>query len=207
MTTIITRLYQDEQTANEVAQTLLDHHFRAAMMDVIGPNGDPHAEMDTARVPVSTREAYAERIAQGNALLVVRAPFGGAERAFLIVDQTASIDMGDMAQSSYVAEDMAAEYQTSSIIAGSPRLMSSAMYPSIKRGRSTIAMMFGKPLMRRRDKPGLVRKHGHFSKKFWPQSLLDTKPRKLRVSSDSRPFFERITGIRSLSSSPDPTLY
>ncbi|MEM9063605.1 MAG: hypothetical protein AAGD13_24365 [Pseudomonadota bacterium] len=150
MTTIITRLYEDEQTAHGVVQALRDHSFRDSMVDVITSSGDAQAAMSEAGVPEDAHDAYAQAIASGNALVAVRAPFGGAEKAYILMDKTPSVDMGGLAQTSYVAEDLALEYRSSSIIKGAPRLMSSPMFPSIRRGRSLLATMFGKPLMRKR---------------------------------------------------------
>ena len=127
MTTIITRLYQDEQTANGVAQALLDHHFRPAMLDVIVGGGDTQSEMLGAKVPKGSLEAYAEGIQGGNALLVVRAPFGGAEKAGIIVDQTASI-AGD---STYVAAETRRPLHNF-ILRSHPHIMTSPEFPALQ---------------------------------------------------------------------------
>lgn len=178
MTTIITRLYQDEQTAKGVAENLLDAHFRQSMLDVIiGSNDDAHALMEKARVPKELREDYATGIVGGQALLVVRAPFGGAEKAGLIVDQTESV----AGNSTYVATEMSNQYQNN-ILTDHPRFMSSVMYPSLSRGRSMIAIMFGKPLLRKRVNLNSSLYRGT---KYWanfPIPHLSRKPRNIENS-------------------------
>ncbi|MEL7468890.1 MAG: hypothetical protein AAFN27_10580 [Pseudomonadota bacterium] len=150
MTTIITRLYDNEQTAHGVAQALRDHSFRDTMMDVISSSSDIDAAMAAARVPAGARSAYGEGIKSGKALMVVRAPFGGAERAHILMDQTPSVDMGDLKQSAYEPGEVSNKYRSSSIIKGSPRLMSSPTHASIQRGRPLLAQLWGKPLMKKR---------------------------------------------------------
>jgi hypothetical protein len=126
MTTIITRLYRDEQTANGVAQALLDHHFRPKMLDVIVRGGDTNSEMSEARVPKRAAEGYSQGISGGNALLVVRAPFGAAEKAGIIVDKTESM-AGD---STYVAATSQRNAKDS-LLSNHPHIMSSPEFPPI----------------------------------------------------------------------------
>lgn len=181
MTTIITRLYQDEQTANDVASALLGAHFRKSMMDVISPSGDAHAEMVEAQVPKAVQEACAEGLQAGHCLLVVRAPFGAAEKAGIIVDQTESIDSDGANRNIYVRTDVSAHYRNS-ILTDHPRFMSSGMYPSLRRGRSMIAMLFGKPLLRKRVNLDSTLYRGT---KYWanfPLPHLSRKPRNINNS-------------------------
>ena len=129
MTTIITRLYQDEQTANGVAQTLRDHHFRSKMFDVIVKGGDTAASMAEAQVPDAVADGYAQGIEGGNALLVVRAPFGGAEKAGIIVDQAESLS-GDSTYVSTHADRPIHKY----ILTRHPHIMASPESPAIYKG-------------------------------------------------------------------------
>lgn len=177
MTTIITRLYQDEQTANGVAKSLLDNHFRSNMLDVVAGANNVDAAMTDAGVTRDSKEAYGQGIRKGNALLVVRAPFGGAQKAELIVDQTPSLAGG----SAYVSTDMSAQYQNS-ILSDHPRFMSSGMYPSLSRGRSMIATLFGKPLMKKKVNLNNALYRGT---KFWanfPIPHLKDKKRNIETS-------------------------
>ncbi|MEO1491624.1 MAG: hypothetical protein AAFV19_05660 [Pseudomonadota bacterium] len=131
MTTIITRLYKDEQTANGVAQALKDQKFRSNMLDVIVKGGDTAAQMSEAKVPAGVAGDYADGINGGNALLVVRAPFGAAEKAGILVDETDSL-AGD---STYVAAENKRRLKDY-ILTDHPHIMSSpespALYPGTK---------------------------------------------------------------------------
>lgn len=140
MTTIITRLYQDENTANGVAQTLLENHFRQRMLDVIA-GGDAHVQMARAGVPKDAMDGYAQGIQNGNALLIVRAPFGGAKAATKLVDQTSSL----AGTSAYVSAEMPPQ----NILPDHPRFLSHDPSPGEARGRPFLATLFGKPLLKK----------------------------------------------------------
>lgn len=126
MTTIITRLYQDEQTANGVAEALFEAHFKKKMLDLIGSGDDAQARMEEAQVPASLIESYAQGVGSGQALLVVRAPFGGAEKAGIIVDQTDSL-AGD---STYVSTKISRQVENY-ILKDHPHIMTSPEFPSV----------------------------------------------------------------------------
>ncbi|MEM1131155.1 MAG: hypothetical protein AAF638_07185 [Pseudomonadota bacterium] len=147
MTTIITRLYQDYPTADGVVQALMEKHFTPSMIDVICGGIDAPAALKEAKVPAASHAAFAQAIASGNALVVVRAPFGAATLARDALAETASIGVEGASESTYVAEDLDPAYRNASLLAGNPRLMSSGVFPSLRRGRSLIAQMFGEPLM------------------------------------------------------------
>lgn len=207
MTTIITRLYKDEQTANGVAQTLLDNHFRSAMMDVITSPSDAHAAMTEASVPSGSQAAYAPGLEGGNSLLVVRAPFGAAEAANRVVDATDSVDVDLPRQSTYVATDMSAQYNNS-ILKDHPRFMSSGMYPTLSRGRSTIAMLFGKPL---KAKKVNLNSSLYRGTKYWanfPIAHLSNKPRNINNSIyRGTKFWANFPLPHLTSRERDPSLY
>lgn len=177
MTTIITRAYADQRTAEAAGHELLENKFQPSMLDVITSGGDAHAEMRAAGVPKAAQEAYANAVGQGNAVLVVRAPFGAAQTARDICVRHNPIDVGVAKPDEYVSTDMSASY-SSSILKDHPRFMSSGMYPSLRRGRSMIAMLFGKPLLRKKLKLDTALYRGT---KYWanfPLPHLSTKPRK-----------------------------
>jgi hypothetical protein len=125
MTTIITRLYQDEQTANGVAQSLLDIDFREGMLDVITSAGDPAAAMEAAKVPSGSRAAFAEGVQGGNALLVVRAPFGAARKAMIVVDKTESLAGDSKYEATYLKRNLG-----NYILRDHPRIMTSPEFPA-----------------------------------------------------------------------------
>jgi hypothetical protein len=109
MTTIITRLYPDEATAQAVAGQLTSAGHAARTIDVITAGADLHGRLAAARVPDASAAAYAGGISAGNALLVVRAPFnpiGAANHAMSVVDRAASIDAGVVNENAYVREQV-----------------------------------------------------------------------------------------------------
>ncbi|MEM6661429.1 MAG: hypothetical protein AAF666_04535 [Pseudomonadota bacterium] len=119
MTTLVTRLYKDKRTASDVAQSLMDHSFRPAMLDVISAGGDIQNQLKAAQVPSALMEDYASGLQGGNALLVVRAPFGNGRSATRIVDETDAL-AGD---TRYVRKDVSLRHRNS-ILTDHPRFMS-----------------------------------------------------------------------------------
>jgi len=112
MTTIITRLYEDDAAANAVASGLSDAGFPASIFDVIAGGGDVAGAMATARVSEEGAAVYGPLIDQGKKLVVVRAPitpFGAAKRAMSIVDSQPTVDTGLKNQDQYVREAIVPE--------------------------------------------------------------------------------------------------
>ena len=105
MTTLITRLYETPMLANAAANALAAAGFRDKHYDVIAA---PEGKKVPANVALSTVAAalsgagviprsaavYADRIIEGNALLVVRAPVGGSLAAKDALAGFESIDAG-----------------------------------------------------------------------------------------------------------------
>ena len=207
MTTIITRVYATEDAAAAVSQQLLENKFQASMLTTITKGADAHDAMHAAGVPKGAREAYAECLENGNAVLVVRAPFGGAQLGRQICDAHDPIDAGVSKPDDYVSTDMPAEYQNS-ILKDHPRFMSSGMYPSLSRGRSMIATMFGKPLRRgnRNLNTSLYR-----GTKFWanfPVPHLSHKPRNINNSIyRGTKYWANFPIPHLVKSERDPSLY
>ncbi|MBO6639249.1 MAG: hypothetical protein JJ920_16310 [Roseitalea sp.] len=99
MSTIITRLYASKDAAKSVASRLKQEEYRAGDVDVITKGGKGglktlKADISAAGVYPNAAATYAERVADGDVLLVVRAPIGQAVKARAIVDEVASIDAG-----------------------------------------------------------------------------------------------------------------
>lgn len=99
MSTIITRLYASADTAKSVASRLKEEDYRVSDVDVIakGRKGSLKtlkADISAAGVYPNAAATYAERVADGDVLLVVRAPIGQAIKARAIVDEADSIDAG-----------------------------------------------------------------------------------------------------------------
>ncbi len=102
MTTIITRLYSDEQTARNASAFLAKNGFVDRDRDVISGGEGGVVALRSAGVPADVAAAYAETLAGGTAVLVVRAGFGRAGKARALVAETETIDAGLPKQDFYV---------------------------------------------------------------------------------------------------------
>jgi len=143
MTTIITRLYETERKAKDVAQTLMDEGYRRDDVDVMTAM-DPKA-IEAAGVARATAAAYAGHGGSGTALLLVKAPFGTARQALQLLADTGAIDIGSEKESAVLKTEMSRIYQTE-VLTDHPKFMTNAAYPATFRGRSFIARMFGREL-------------------------------------------------------------
>lgn len=105
MTTLITRLYSSHERASAAASALAANKYPAKHYDVIaapaGKKGAAKADLaavqaalaDAGVIPKSAA-AYAGRIVDGNALLVVRAPVGASFATKKLLEGFESIDAG-----------------------------------------------------------------------------------------------------------------
>jgi hypothetical protein len=96
MTTIITRIYKDEAAANAVADALRAKAFPGDMFDVISGGADVTGRMATAQVADAEAAVYGPMVEQGNALVVVRAPFapfGAARTAMQVADEGGPLEV------------------------------------------------------------------------------------------------------------------
>ncbi|MEL7030500.1 MAG: hypothetical protein AAGL49_15125, partial [Pseudomonadota bacterium] len=101
MPTIITRVYANRPAAAQVVDALKAGYFSSGAMSIVSgaasETGAPSApgplenEIRAAGVYPRAAEAYSRQIAGGQALLVVRAPFGQAREAVGIIDRFDSL--------------------------------------------------------------------------------------------------------------------
>jgi hypothetical protein len=108
MTTIVSRLYADAKTAEQVVTALRIQGHPASNIDTIPAGSDAEAAMVSARVPEASAAAYAKAISGGNTVVVCRAPvtpFGAARSAIATLDEFDSIDAGIANQNVYVREE------------------------------------------------------------------------------------------------------
>ena len=148
MTTIITRLYADRATADQVAGTLQASGLAGDAIDVI-TGGDAVAAMRAARMSKASAAAYGPGVAAGHALLVVRAPFnpmGAARKVAEIMDATPSHKVGLARESEYIREQLD-DRHWSSILKDHPRFFSQDMIPGFGRMRGTVSGAFGLRLL------------------------------------------------------------
>lgn len=100
MTTIITRLYEDEEAAEGAAGALRADGFGEDTFEVVsGKKRSAKGKEVPDRIGAAISDtgsaaALTEKVQGGNALLVVRAPFGTALTAKRVLATTPSIDAG-----------------------------------------------------------------------------------------------------------------
>ncbi len=107
MTTIISRLYKDQKTADAVAAGLAHEEFPAGTYDVIAAGDDTEARITAAGVASASAAAYAPNVDAGNALVVCRAPFtpfGAARVAMQVMDGKETLDAGVENENAYQGE-------------------------------------------------------------------------------------------------------
>lgn len=112
MTTIITRLYPDSESAGQVHAALKDAGMPDSIMDMIAPSDTAKADIQAARVTDASAAIYADHLSGDRRLIVVRAPFnpiGAARTAIGIVDSVSSLDVGITKEDQYVAEQVAGD--------------------------------------------------------------------------------------------------
>ncbi len=105
MTTIVTRIYKNETAANAVADELRNQSFPERTFDVIAGGKDAAVRMSAAEVGDAEASAYGPMIDGGNALVVVRAPFGTARAAMAIADAGSPMEVEVAAQERYVVRE------------------------------------------------------------------------------------------------------
>jgi hypothetical protein len=169
MTTIVTRLYANNATAEKVAKALADKGFLDRDVDVIAsPGAKPTAAqmrkvndaLRDAQVFPTAAKAYSERIKEGKSLVVVRPPFGATVAAQDIVDSVDSVNAGVKHQDTFVYPTSTSSVwrnrQLPSLLPGDARIMSGNVLPPLTSGRPIFS---GLPqIIRKTGKAGLINK-------------------------------------------------
>lgn len=192
MTTIITRLYSDEATARAVQGELTAAGFPESRTDVIGEGADARSAMVAAQVPADSAATYADAMAPGNALIVVRAPvvpFGIARKAMGIVDAHGPLDAGVANENVYLREDGGTGTDsgaTSRMVAKNVNtdhpLYLTPKPDSGSWRKGTITDKYGfKLLSPHRETRSVMPDAPFMSQKFWPAPLLSKTERKPSV--------------------------
>ncbi|MCU0854285.1 MAG: hypothetical protein MUF63_05100 [Rhodobacteraceae bacterium] len=181
MTTVITRLYADEEAARAIVRRLSWEGLPARALQVISSGGRSREtiaeKMQSAGVHVTAVPAYSERVAGGNALLVVRAtykPLGAAQIARDATARSKAIEVRGVIDDYYFADP---PDNAPSVLKDHPRFLSLDLEPGEYKG-GPISAELGIPLLTRghRNRPLHVFKGGKFvSRAFWPMPLLSRK--------------------------------
>ena len=220
MTTVITRLYGDEQSAKGVRERLYREGFPRHMLSLVTPGDrDVHAKIERALVPAEAAATYAARVSEGASLVVARATYKplNAVRVANEVFETSG------AMASGLDEDMfkvpTPIDKSPSIIKDHPRFFT--MPPnrdhvggplsdqfgfrlvSAQKRRDSVLhdgkLFFGDGIMRNRKSNSVFRNGGFMSKYFWPMPMLSRKRRGLSVIPGGGQPFSRLLGWPTIS--------
>lgn len=169
MTTIITRLYADQASAQAVADMLARRGHDD--VHVFASGGDTVARLRAAGVPLASASAYAPHMDKGNALVVARVgynPVGAARDAMRALAAHPSIDAGVKDENHYIRED--AVLTGGYVLDDHPHIF--LRKDSLGEGRF-FSRAFGLPMLRHRGTimTSTSRSHGHVI----PMKLLSTK--------------------------------
>jgi hypothetical protein len=195
MTTVVSRLYDQLDTANRVAAQLRGDGFPEQTIAIV--TSADLAAMTTAGVPAGVASGYVRQIQAGQAVLVCRAPFtpfGAARRAMEVADSATAL----AADNSYIRKEPKLEQHLNSVLTSHPMMMTREDYVGSGWAEWRATHTLGWPTVtRRREAPdNLLKGRGPMSRLFWPGKLLSDKPRALRVISGRRHF---LTSARSVS--------
>lgn len=94
MTTIITRLYSTHEQAEEAVKVAAAKKFPKVSMQIVSGTSDvtaAHAHLSALGVYPGAASTYANKVAGGNAVLVMQASFGKAYKAAAAVEDTGAI--------------------------------------------------------------------------------------------------------------------
>jgi hypothetical protein len=144
MTTVITRLYADRQTAEGVAHRLTGAGLSAETIDIFDNRTGGVRELRVAKLGPANARAHHQALAQGGALLVVRAPFNpiGAARAIKdMVAEVPSIAVPGGIPNEYVREQAGHAYLH--ILKDHPKFFSQDLEFLDSRARGLVSHAFG----------------------------------------------------------------
>jgi hypothetical protein len=107
MTTVVSRLFADQKTAEQAVTALKLQNHPDANIDMISAGSGAEADMVAARVPEDSAALYAKAMKSGMALVVCRAPFfpaGAARNAMDTMSHFDSVDAGVENENYYIRE-------------------------------------------------------------------------------------------------------
>jgi hypothetical protein len=205
MTTIITRLFEDENTARYVAERVLFIGVPSRAISVISKDSAPDAKalkskLAGAKVHEGAIDAYAKHIAKGNALVVVRAtykPLTAATKVRDLMKKRETIDVANVVNDYYVADG---PQKTPSILNEHPLFLTVRMDRSGYEGGPVTRGLGIRLLSERKERSSAKRGGGFMSRAFWPMPLLTSKPRKSSVIKGGRPMSRSFWPMALLSS-------
>lgn len=189
--TVITRLYENEDAARAVARRLRRERFPDRAVQIIAPGAglDRDAledKMTRARVRPGAAATYADRVAEGAALLVIRAtykPLGAARIAREAVERSETVDAGVPVEE-YKVES--GPDHAPSVLKDHPRFLTLPPDPEGHRP-GLVTSRLGLPLLtQHRRKKSAMSGGGHMSRYFWPGPLIIRRKKATSAISGGR---------------------
>lgn len=220
MTTIISRLFPDQKSAQSAAERLMFKGFPSrSCMVIAGKNAA--AKLDSAQVDGAAMAAYKKGLADGQAVLAVKAtykPLGAVRMAREIMDKYDTVDLGKVSQEHQLPWQ---PERAGSVLKDHPLFLT---VPGTKLPHGPISGNFGmrmtKPhsskrsltdkrvsrafwpmkLVSQKQRSRKVIHGGRFmSRKFWPAPLLSSKTRRNSTIPGGGLPFSRLFGMRTIS--------
>lgn len=189
MTTVVSRLYPDEATAQRVAAALAKAGFPAATTDIV--TSADAAAIAATRVQKDDAAAYAAKMQPGNALLVVRAPvtpLGAARAAMEIVEEAEAIPVGGVRNPNRYIREEVKMGQFLSILRDHPLFLTSRVGPYATRNIGLLSQGLGWPLLSKHRTARSASSGWFASASFWPGKRLSAHRTKRSVYSGGKRF-------------------
>ncbi len=202
MTTVITRLFEDEADARKAVEKLLFRRIPARANQIITATGDAESlksEMAKAKVHSSAIDTYADHVAAGRALLVVTVthiPLTAATIARTVLAKRETIAVDGITDDCYMPDG---PEPASSILKGHPLIFSMRLDESKIEGRPISDGLGLRLLSPHRTKRSAIHGGGFKSRMFWPMPLLSHKARKKSVISGGRHISKAFWPMRLIS--------
>ena len=108
MTTVVSRLFADEATAEQAVTALKLQNHPDENIDTVAAGNSAQDALIEARVPKASAELYSEALSAGRAVVVCRAPFfpaGAARNAIDTMDLFDTVDAGVENENAYIREE------------------------------------------------------------------------------------------------------
>ena len=184
MTTVVSRLYDQVDTANRIADKLRAKGFPDRTLTVI-EKADV-AAMTAAQVSAANAERYAAAMTGGQALLVCRAPFtpfGAARVAMAVADSEPWIEVEGVSRNDHISVEPNLEAYLPEAKVKHELILTSRDYVGSGISEWQLSKVFNWPtISKKRDrKPSVIHGTRYMSRGFWPGPLLSNRPRKIHV--------------------------
>jgi len=184
MTTLITRLFADKDTASRASEALQDRGFdRKSVRAIEGDEGAARAALADMGVSDAAIDVLAGKVAGGNAVVALRAPFGMAGSAISTLDRFDPLDEDiDIEQETHISAETDPDLAVPSIIKGNKKFLTHEGAVGTSTGFSE---MFGLPLLTRRQGGKADVDTSTISQKFGLKLLSPKQGGKARVGTST----------------------